>query len=96
MMAQPIKELEPMSDESKQLFRKRTGKESLGMHYFVAKQEILISMVAHIEMIASETVSADALMKSSQGVLNLAHSLQILEASQNDVDKMFPETALPS
>jgi len=82
-------------DESKQLFRKRTGKESLGMTYFHAKQEILICMMDMIEMIEREPVSADALMKSTQSVLNLAHSVQILEGSQSDDDKMFPETAMP-
>jgi hypothetical protein len=48
-----------------------------------------------IEMIEREPVSADALMKSTQSVLNLAHSVQILEGSQSDDDKMFPETAMP-
>ena len=88
-------EIKKLVDESKQLFRKRTGKESLGMHYFVVKQEILICIMAQIEMIASDPVYADALMKSSQSVLNLAHSVQILENSQSDDDKMFPETAMP-
>ena len=90
-----MSDIDKIVDESKQLFRKRTGKESLGMTYFRAKQEILICMMDMIEMIEREPVSADALMKSTQSVLNLAHSVQILEGSQSDDDKMFPETAMP-